>query len=197
MSAVNLRIYDCRVPDRPMTNRRMPISHTHRGVTRRRVQMDTYCRPKISKSIRGPTAGALIGGVRGHKFPGMVFVVNFLVALPLIVALAGCELGYYWQAAGGQMEILSRRRPIDEVLADGGVDDTVKAKLRVVLKVQDFGVEQLGMPGEDRYTLYADLGRPAVSWLVVASQPWAFEAVEQCYLIVGCLDYVARATWGA
>jgi len=106
-----------------------------------------------------------------------------------IVTLTGCELGYYWQAAGGQLEILRKRRPIAEVLADGEVDEAVKAKLRLVLSVQEFGAERLSLPAESQYSLYADLGRPNVSWLVVASEEFAIKAVEHCFLIVGCLGY--------
>ena len=104
-------------------------------------------------------------------------------------ALAACDVGFYWQAAGGQMEILGRRRPIPDVLADERVDDPTKAKLRLVLAVQAFGVERLRLPAEGQYTLYADLQRPQVSWLVVASERYAIRAVEHCYPIVGCMGY--------
>ena len=121
--------------------------------------------------------------------PAAVRPIRIGLFLLAIVTLTGCELGYYWQAAGGQLEILRKRRPIEEVLADEGVDQAVKAKLRLVLAVQEFGVERLSLPAEGKYLLYADLGRPNVSWLVVASEEFAIKAVEHCFLIVGCLGY--------
>jgi predicted aminopeptidase len=107
----------------------------------------------------------------------------------LVLVLASCDVGYYWQAARGQLEILRLRRPIGEVLADPEVPEPTKAKLRLVLEVQAFGIERMTLPDEGRYTTYADLKRPQVTWLVVASEPYRIQAVEHCYWIVGCLEY--------
>jgi len=107
----------------------------------------------------------------------------------LLFPLASCDLGYYWQAARGQMEILRLRRPIDEVLADPEVPEPTKAKLRLILDVQTFGVEKMSLPDEGRYTTYADLQRDQATWLVVAADPFQIKAVEHCYWIVGCLEY--------
>lgn len=109
-----------------------------------------------------------------------------LLALAL---LAGCEAGYYWQAAKGQWQIIHRRRPIPEVLADDSVPAGVKRKLGLVLAVQDFGVRALALPAGGRYTTYADLDRPHVSWLVVAAPPFELRALEHCFLVAGCFDY--------
>ena len=114
---------------------------------------------------------------------------RILLIAGCLAGLSACDLGFYWQAAGGQMEILGRRRPISEVLADDTVAERTKAKLRLVMKVQAFGVERLALPEDGQYTLYVDLRRDQVSWLVVASEPYAIRAVEHCFLIVGCLGY--------
>ena len=90
------------------------------------------------------------------SIPRISPIVLSTLLLLLAGAMASCELGYYWQAAGGQWEIIDKRRPIEEVLTDDAVGETVKAKLRLVLAVQDFGVDRLALPDEGRYTLYAD-----------------------------------------
>jgi predicted aminopeptidase len=116
------------------------------------------------------------------------WLVPLLAALALL--LGGCSgLAYYWQAGLGQWEILHKRRPIAEVLADPAVSAEVKRKLRLVLSVQDFATAQLALPVEGHYTTYADLGRPYVSWLVVAAPALSLEAHRFCYPIVGCLGY--------
>lgn len=111
-----------------------------------------------------------------------------LLALPL--ALGACaDVAYYWQAGLGQLEILRKRRPIAEVLADPSTPVQTARKLRLILAVQDFATEDLALPAEGHYTTYADLGRPYVSWLVVAAPEFSLEAHRFCYLVVGCLGY--------
>jgi predicted aminopeptidase len=112
-----------------------------------------------------------------------------ILLLLLSLLLSSCEVSYYWQAAAGQWDILSRRRPIDEELEDPAVPNATKAKLRLVREVQEFGVEHMQLTAKGRYTKYADLGRPQVTWLVVASEPYQFKAVEHCFFIAGCFDY--------
>ena len=113
-----------------------------------------------------------------------------LLALLLLPLLGACsEVAYYWQAGLGQWEILNKRRPIAEVLADPAVDAEIKRKLRLVEAVQAFASERLALPSDGHYTTYADLGRPTVTWLVVAAPALSLEAHRFCYLLVGCLEY--------
>jgi len=113
-----------------------------------------------------------------------------IVLFAASLLLAGCgETAYYWQAGMGQMEILRKRRPIEEVLADSVESEVVKTKLRLVLQVREYGGKLMAMPQDGSYRYYADLKRDYVSWLVVASQRFAVKEVTQCYLVVGCLGY--------
>ena len=123
-----------------------------------------------------------------HK-ASLTQILDGVCLLLLSLLLPSCELGFYWQAASGQWEILSKRRPIDEVLEDAAVAETAKTKLRLVREVQTFGVEHVRLTAKGRYTKYSDLGRPQVTWLVVASEPYRFQAVEHCFFIAGCFDY--------
>ena len=110
--------------------------------------------------------------------------------LVLLLWIGGCsDVAYYWQAGMGQLQILNARRPISEVLEDPEVSEVVKTKLRLVMKAQAFGKEVLGMPDEHQFRYYSDIGRDYVSWLVVASEPYAVEGYQNCFPIVGCLGY--------
>ena len=121
---------------------------------------------------------------------GRARLIRLLAPLALAVLLAGCsDAAYYWQAGLGQWDILSRRRAIGEVLADPQVDEQVKAKLRLVLRVQAFGRERLGLTAASQFHYYSDLGREYVTWLVVASDAYAIKEYQHCYFIVGCLGY--------
>ena len=47
----------------------------------------------------------------------------------LALLLAGCDLPFYWQAAKGQMDLLQRRQPIDDLIANPATPDALKQQL--------------------------------------------------------------------
>lgn len=114
-----------------------------------------------------------------------------------VFALAGCALvvpacatiGYYGQAIGGQLDIMSRERPIDDVLTDADTPDPLKSRLERVLAMRDFAARELDLPDGDSYRTYADLGRPYATWVVVAAPELSTEPRRWCFLVVGCLSY--------
>lgn len=122
-------------------------------------------------------------------FPGFrIPVFLFFAIIPFV--WGGCsDVPYYWQAGMGQWEIISKRRHIEEVLADPVVNEETKRKLRLVLRVREFSTSDLALPADGNIRYYTDLGRPYVTWLVVAAQPLALQEYKFCYFIVGCLGY--------
>lgn len=104
--------------------------------------------------------------------------------------LSGCaHLGYYAQLAKGQMELLSRREPIAEVVGNPQRDPELRRRLALVLDARSFAVTRLALPDNASYTLYADLGRPYALWNVMATPEFSLEPVESCFLIAGCVAY--------
>ena len=84
--------------------------------------------------------------------------------------LAGCEtLAYYTQAIGGQLELSTRARPLDSVMEDPVTSADLRAKLALARRIRDFASSDLGLPDNESYRRYADLGRPFVVWNVIAT----------------------------
>jgi predicted aminopeptidase len=108
-----------------------------------------------------------------------------LLAL-LAVPIAGC---FYWQAIGGQLELLRKRTPIEDLLADPKLDPTLKSTLASVAEIRRFASEELLLPDNKSYTSYVDLGRPYVVWNVVATPEFAVEPKRWCFPFVGCVGY--------
>ena len=112
------------------------------------------------------------------------------IAVGAIGLVAGCgQLGYYLQAAQGQLSLLSAARPIDTWLSDPKADNELKNKLARVKEIRRFAAEELGLPDNGSYTSYADLGRPYVLWNVVAAQELSLAPVEWCFPVAGCVKY--------
>src|SRR5262245_28658959 len=96
-----------------------------------------------------------------------------LVRLVVLVAAGGtlaiCALPFYWQAIGGQLELLRKRTPIERLLADPATDASLKLQLGAVADIRRFAVAELALPDNDSYTTYVALERPYVVWNVVAA----------------------------
>jgi len=110
---------------------------------------------------------------------------TFAVLVALVV-LSGC---YYVQATRGQIDVLSRREPIDEVIAGRDTPPELVRKLQLVQEARAFSVAELGLPDNKSYRTYADLQRDFVVWNVFAAPEFSLEPRQWCYPIVGCVSY--------
>ena len=119
----------------------------------------------------------------------MLTNIRHLLVIAGCLALAGCGTVYVAQAAKGQLQILTARRPISRVLADPKVDPVLKGRLESVRAAREFAVRELALPNNKSYTSYADLKREYVVWSVVATPEFSIEPREWCFPIVGCVAY--------
>ena len=112
--------------------------------------------------------------------------ISRLVMIVVILHLSGC---YYLQAARGQMEILQKREPIDEVVAADGTSAELIERLSVVAEARQFSIDVLGLPDNDSYRSYADLERDYVVWNIVAVPEFSLTPKRWCYPVAGCVSY--------
>lgn len=109
-----------------------------------------------------------------------------LLLLLLIVQIEGC---YYMQAARGQINIMHKRRPVDEVIQDADSPDALKERLVLVKAARRFSIDELYLPDNDSYRSYADLERDFVVWNVFAAPEFSLHPKQWCYPVVGCVSY--------
>jgi predicted aminopeptidase len=108
----------------------------------------------------------------------------------ILCFLTACsEIDYCAQCVSGQIDVMSRRRPITEVLKDPSVPETERKQLAKVLEIRSFAVDKLGLPDNDSYRLYANINRPYVVWNVVATPEFSMTPKQWCYPVVGCVAY--------
>lgn len=118
---------------------------------------------------------------------GMLYL--FATLAGLMVLLSSCSLGYYIHTATGQLDLLSRREPIQDLLADPAAPDELKGRLETVVQIRDFASSSLGLPDNNSYRSYADLERPYVVWNVFAAPEFSADAKQWCFPVVGCVTY--------
>lgn len=113
-----------------------------------------------------------------------------LLMLALVVVLVGCsQFGYYLQSARGQLDILAKRERIDELVAAPDTDPELRDRLRSVAAMREFASRELGLPDNDSYRSYVDLGRPYVVWNVFAAPEFSVQPRTWCFPLVGCISY--------
>lgn len=113
-------------------------------------------------------------------------IARLLTIAAAALPLAGC---YLMQAASGQMAIAARREPIAAVLADARTPPPLRSRLEYVWAARDFASRELGLPDNESYRSYADLGRPYVVWNVFAAPEFSVEPRRWCFPIAGCVVY--------
>lgn len=116
--------------------------------------------------------------------------LRLLLMIALLASLGGCATTrYYLHLAGGQIDLLRARQPIARLLENPDTDPALKQRLQRAQSARAWAVQALGLPDNGSYTDYADLHRPYVVWNVFAAPRDSLQAVEHCFLLVGCLAY--------
>jgi len=108
----------------------------------------------------------------------------------LLLAGSGCAtLGWYGQAARGQMELLLKRKDIEKLIASPETPKPKREKLALVLEIREFADETLGLSGNGSYSGFVRLDRDAVVYNVIAAPEFSVAPRTWCYPLVGCLAY--------
>ena len=120
----------------------------------------------------------------------MVRCLRLLCIYLFLLMLSGCsQFGYYAQSIRGQLDIWSREKPIQEVIDDTASPPVLRDKLALALKARDFASADLGLPQNQSYRRYADVGRPFVVWNVFAAPEFSTQPVQWCFVMAGCVNY--------
>lgn len=93
------------------------------------------------------------------------------------------------QSVRGQLDIWSREKPIQDVLEDAASAPALREKLALTLKAREFASTELGLPQNQSYRRYADLGRPFVVWNVFAAPEFSTQPAQWCFVMAGCVNY--------
>ena len=120
----------------------------------------------------------------------MTLVFRPFALLLLIAVLSGCASPlYYTQAISGQLEILAKRRPVEEVLADPAAPPEICRQLELVQRLREFASRELLLSDNRSYRSYADLDRPFAVWDVFAAPELSLKPKKWCFIVAGCVSY--------
>jgi predicted aminopeptidase len=106
--------------------------------------------------------------------------------LALLALLPGCLMTRYLaQASYGQLDLLSRARPLEQVIRDPETSARTAALLATIPEIKEYG-RSYGLSIWRNYQTYADLHRPAAVWFVGSADPVKFGPRKWCFPIAGC-----------
>lgn len=106
------------------------------------------------------------------------------------MGLSGCSSVYYlYQAGKGQMMLLNRGRPLEEVIQDPRTDPKLADLLGQVKVIKAFG-EKSGLKPTPNYREYVKLDHDSVVYVVTVSDPLQFKPKIFSFPIVGSFNYI-------
>jgi len=112
--------------------------------------------------------------------------LRWLSLTATLLLLSGC---YLLQAGSGQLAVMRARQPIGKVIPSSKAPESLKEQLLRATRIRDFASAELGLPDNDAYRSYADIGRPYVVWNVVATPEFSVDPRQWCFPIAGCVAY--------
>jgi predicted aminopeptidase len=112
--------------------------------------------------------------------------------LMTLIVLSSCNIrlvNYGIAQLKGQLHIVCKARPIEDVLNDSSVPDSLKAKLVLVGEVKKYAVDSLGFKLSKNYTtVYDQEGKPSL-WVLTAAERFRLKAYHWDFPFLGRVEY--------
>ncbi len=123
---------------------------------------------------------------------------TFVLLIVIALFFSGCsELTYLPHMAAGHLKLMNTRVKIDKIsqLDETSVktiyklDSVQLQRLILSQQIRDFASEELGLPKNKSYRVYADTKGEHRQWNIVAAPEFSVEPVTWCFPFAGCVVY--------
>ncbi|WP_201747830.1 aminopeptidase [Dyadobacter flavalbus] len=115
--------------------------------------------------------------------------IGLLVILLLAAFYYKDLISYGWMQASGQIGILMNVEDVEDVMKNPAFPDSLKARIRLIQEIKQFGVDSLGLePSKNYTTFYNQHGKPLI-WLITASPRYKIEPYKWRFPVVGTFPY--------
>jgi predicted aminopeptidase len=109
-------------------------------------------------------------------YPKFLKIIAVVISVSLLSACS--QLSFYAQSINGHIDLISKQENIEQLIEDDSVSPARKKQLKQLREIRKFASESLGLPANKSYTRFVELGRPAVTWNVVATpKQWTFPVI--------------------
>ncbi len=120
-------------------------------------------------------------------FHKIKWVLIFAILLPLIIYRN--LISYGIAQLRGQVNIVWNAKPVDEVIQDKNLPDSIKQKLFLIQEIRKYAIDSLGLKESKNYTTYFDQKGKPVLWVITACEPFEMKAYQWHFPFLGDVSY--------
>lgn len=114
-----------------------------------------------------------------------------LVLAVILGFAAGCaNVGYIFNQAVGQIDILWSSRSIDDVLQNGALNAEQARKLRLIVEAREFARAELGLNVGRSFQRFHDTGGAPLAYNLSAVAPDSLTPFRWWFPVIGAIDYI-------
>jgi predicted aminopeptidase len=84
---------------------------------------------------------------------------------------------------------MAKRQDVSTLVEDDATSPDLKARLKQAEAIRVFAITELALPDSGSYRSYVDVGKPYVTWNVVATPALSLTPKTWCFPVVGCVSY--------
>src|SRR5258708_3062096 len=117
------------------------------------------------------------------------------IALGLLLALLGLAI-WHWSLITygvkqgiGQLNVVLKARPVDEVMTDAAIPDSIKKKVQLVQEARQFAIDSLGLNDTENYKTLFDQKGQEIMWVLTASEPFRLKEKRWDFPVLGSVPY--------
>lgn len=119
-----------------------------------------------------------------------IFFSDFVLLPAIIFCLLNVSLmTYALRMLKGQLTIVVNAREFSEVYADPEVNDSIKAKLRLIDEIKQFAYDSIGLKHSDNYTTFYDQKGQRLMYVVTAAERYELKAHLWHFPVLGDVPY--------
>lgn len=116
-----------------------------------------------------------------------VWIVLAIICLSIITNWGLVIYGL--KQAKGQLTITFYTQPVESILNDSTIADSVKQKIQIIKEAREFSFNELGLKHSDNYTTFYDQKGEVALWNLSACQTFAFEPKLWSFPLLGSFPY--------
>lgn len=84
---------------------------------------------------------------------------------------------------------MAKRQDVGTLVEDASTPPALKKKLERAEAIREFASDELALPDNGSYRSYVDIGKPFVTWNVVATPALSLQPKTWCFPVIGCVSY--------